>query len=206
MTRTAALLAGTALVVGLAATAAVVLWPRDADRFADCRTAAIAGGAAIGGPFTLTDHTGREVTEADVITGPTLVYFGYTYCPDVCPLDTTRNLDVVDRLAERGMEVKPVFITIDPARDTVEALAEYVGYLHEDLVGLTGTDDQIAAASKAYKTYYAKNGEGEDYLMDHSTFTYLMDPEEGLLAYYRTAGQEEADAMAENVACYVERL
>ena len=94
------------------------------DKYAQCREGQVAGGA-IGGPFTLVDQTGTTVTDKEVLKKPSLVYFGYTFCPDVCPLDAQRNADAVDILAEMGLDVTPVFITIDPARDTPKALAEF---------------------------------------------------------------------------------
>ncbi|MEE9453318.1 MAG: SCO family protein [Paracoccaceae bacterium] len=180
-------------------------WAQVEDQFAQCRATSVAGGAAaIGGPFSLTDHTGKRVTDVEVIDRPTLLYFGYTYCPDVCPLDTYRNAEAVSLLAERGVEVKPVMITIDPTRDTPEAMRAFVEYLHEDMVGLTGTEAEIKAAIKAYRVYAARNGEGENYLMDHSTFTYLMAPEHGFLEYFnRDATPED---MADSVACFVDKL
>ena len=116
MTRLSAILAALAVVAGLAVGGWFALRPSSADPFAPCRTAAVAGGAAtIGGPFTLVDGDGRRVTDAEAITGPTLVYFGYTFCPDVCPTDVSRNALAAAELAERGTEVGQVFITIDPA-------------------------------------------------------------------------------------------
>ena len=168
-----------------------------------CSGSTIAGGkASIGGPFELVRHTGETVTDADVITGPTLVYFGFTYCPDVCPLDNARNVEAIDLLDQMGHDVKPVFITIDPARDTPEVLADYVEVMHSKMVGLTGTEDQIKAASKAYKTYYRKNAEGEDYLMDHSTFSYLMNAD-GLMEFFRR--DISAEDMAQTVSCFIEQ-
>lgn len=168
-----------------------------------CSSSSIAGGkAAIGGPFELVKHTGETVTDADVITGPTLVYFGFTYCPDVCPLDTARNAEAIDLLDEMGHDVTPVFISIDPARDTPDVLADYVEVMHPKMIGLTGTQEQVKAASQAYKTYYRKNGEGEDYLMDHSTFSYLMGPD-GLWEFFRR--DITAAEMAETVSCFIEQ-
>ncbi|MEK6204178.1 MAG: SCO family protein, partial [Amylibacter sp.] len=190
---------------GLGTALFFALRPAPADKFAECRATAVAvGSAAIGGQFELTDHTGLRVTDVDVIDGPTLMYFGYTFCPDVCPLDTYRNAETVALLEERGVDVKPVMVTIDPSRDTPESLAAFVGYLHEDMVGLTGTTEEIAAAIKAYRVYAAKNGEGENYLMDHSTWTYLMDPEHGFLEFF---GRDiTPENMADKVACFVDKL
>ncbi len=176
------------------------------DAFAECRGSAVAtGGDGIGGPFTLVDRSGAEVTDNQVITKPSLVYFGYTFCPDVCPLDVTRNADAVDVLAERGQSVTPVFITIDPDRDTPEVLADYAENMHDRMIALTGSADQVKAASKAYKTYYkAQDKSDEFYLVDHSTFTYLVLPEYGFVEYFRR--DLEADAMADQVGCFVENL
>lgn len=175
------------------------------DKFAECRATAVAGGsAAIGGPFELTNQYGERVTDKDVIDRPALVYFGYTYCPDVCPYDTFRNAEATKILEERGIDVKPVMISIDPARDTPEVMGEFVGYLSDKMVGLTGSPEEIAAAIKAYRVYAAKQGEGEDYLMDHSTSTYFMAPGYGFLEFF---GREDtAEGMADRVQCFVEKL
>ena len=149
------------------------------DQFDPCRASAVAGGAgAIGGPFTLVNETGQTVTDTDVIDEPSLLYFGYTFCPDVCPLDNARNIEAVEILEENGSFVKPVFISIDPDRDTPEVMADFTGYMHPKMVGLTGSPEQVKAASQAYRTYYKKQkpeeGEEDYYLVDHSTFSYLV--------------------------------
>lgn len=205
MSRFFAILAVLVVLSGLGTALFFALRPAPADQFAECRATAVAGGgAAIGGPFELTDHTGQRVTDVDVIDGPTLMYFGYTFCPDVCPLDTYRNAEAVALLEERGIDVKPVLVTIDPDRDTPESMAAFVGYLHEDMVGLTGSSQEISTAIKAYRVYAAKNGDGENYLMDHSTWTYLMAPEHGFLEFFnRDITPEE---MADQVACFVDKL
>ncbi len=199
MTRNVAIFAAALVVLGLAGIyAATSLFAPD-DKYAQCRASSVAGGAAaIGGPFTLVSETGETVTEKDVIDQPSLVYFGYTFCPDVCPLDMARNVEAVDLLDEAGINVTPVFITIDPARDTPQVLSDYVDVMHPKMIGLTGTDSQIASVAKAYKTFYRKNGEGEDYLMDHMRFTYLMSPD-GFLDFIRS------ELTAEQVAIDVEK-
>lgn len=126
-------------MAALAAGTFFALRPRADDPYADCRTAKVVGTAAIGGPFTLTSGTGARVTDKDVITKPTLVYFGYAFCPDVCPTDLARNATAADILAERGIDVGLAFITIDPARDTPEVMRDYATMIHPGLVGLTGT-------------------------------------------------------------------
>lgn len=158
------------------------------------------GEMELGGPFTLTDQHGRRVTSAEVIDGPVLLYFGYTFCPDVCPVDVSVIAEAVDILAARGIAVKPVFITVDPARDTPEALAYWAEAMHPNMVALTGTPEEIAAVAKAYKAYYKKvevEGSAADYLMNHTTFTYLVTPE-GVKAVFRrdVAPEKLADAVA----------
>lgn len=160
----------------------------------------VAGNATIGGPFELVTHKGQTVTEHDVINGLTLVYFGYTFCPDICPFDMARNIEAMDILAHQGLDVTPVFITIDPARDTPQALSDYVDVMHSDMIALTGTPAQIDGAAKAYKAFYNKAGDGENYLMDHSTFTYLMSPD-GFLDFFRR--DTSADDMAKKITCFV---
>ena len=179
---------------------------RDTERgpFAQCRATTVAGdGNQIGGPFELVNAAGETVTDADVITEPSLIYFGYTFCPDVCPLDTARNAEAVDILAERGLSVTPVFISIDPDRDTPEVVGDFAYNLHEKMIGLTGSPAQVDAASKAYRTYYRAHDKSDEfYLVDHSTFTYLVLPEHGFVEFYRR--DASAEAMADSVACFVE--
>lgn len=203
MTRIVAIAASLLVVLLLGIGPLYVLWSRGpSDIFAQCRESQVAGGA-IGGPFTLRDKTGAEVTDADVITGPTLIYFGYTFCPDVCPLDNARNVQAVDILEERGLDVTPVFISIDPNRDTPEIVGEFAANLHERMIGLTGSAEQVKAASQAYKTYYSVRGDLSDpyYLVDHSTLSYLVFPETGFAEFFRRDLTPEQ--LADRVACFV---
>jgi protein SCO1/2 len=178
-----------------------ILSDRGDQRFAHCRETAIAG--ALGGPFELVDHTGRSVTDRDVITRPTLIYFGYTFCPDVCPWDAARNAQVSEILAARGFETQPVFITIDPERDTPEVLARFAGNLSERMIGLTGTLEQVRTASQAYRTYFRRHDSTDDfYLVDHSTFSYLALPGHGVVEIYRRT--QTAEEIAESMACFIE--
>ncbi|WP_316013896.1 SCO family protein [Roseobacter sp. HKCCA0434] len=206
MTRIAAIAAALVLLIALGITAAIALWPRGDDRFAQCRGSVVTGGGGdIGGAFTLTSETGERVTEAEVIDGLSLVYFGYTFCPDVCPVDLFRNGEATYILDEEGIDVTPVFITVDPARDTPEQLAEYTDLMHPRMIGLTGAQEEIDAAVRAYRVYAARaDDDPEDYLMDHSNFTYLMHPEAGFLDFFSArVGPEE---MAERVACFADAL
>ena len=174
------------------------------DPFADCRASTV-GEATIGGPFELVDENGVTVTDADVITAPTLVYFGYTFCPDVCPLDSARNALAVEFLEEAGHIVTPVFITVDPARDTVEVVRDFADVFHPRMIGLTGSDEQIRGAAQAYRAFYrAHRSDDEYYLVDHSSFTYLMLPEIGFVEFFRSGAS--SDEVAELTACYLENL
>ncbi len=202
----AVLSAGTA-IVALAAAIWYVAVPRGSDDvFAECRASQIAGGSdTIGGDFTLVNGDGETVTNEDVITKPSLVYFGYTFCPDVCPIDTARNAEAVDILEERGEDVTPIFITVDPARDTPEVVGAYADSMHERMIGLTGSAEQVKAASDAYRTYYKAQNTGDDYyLVDHSTFTYLVLPEQGFVEYFRN--DLTPDQVADRVSCFVGKL
>jgi protein SCO1 len=139
-------------------------------------------GATIGGPFTLTDQNGRSVTDKDLAGQYRLIYFGYSFCPDVCPVDLQKlmqGLAAFEKSAPaRGAKIAPIFITIDPARDTPAALAPFVARYHPRLIGLTGSDAAIAQAAKAYLvTYKKQEGSAPDrYLMGHTQLAYLMGP------------------------------
>lgn len=201
MTKLYAGVAAAAVATLLGASAWYVVANRADDAFAECRQGRIAGGN-IGGPFTLVNTAGQTVTDKDVLAKPSLVYFGYTFCPDVCPFDMSRNVEAIDKLEAQGFDVTPVFISIDPERDTPDALGDYEANLHPKLLALTGSDDQVKAASQAYKTFYKKRDTGDEYyLMDHSTFTYLVLPGEGFVDFFRR--EITSDQMAESVACFV---
>jgi protein SCO1 len=153
---------------------------------AGCDRAGSAGepplaGAAIGGPFELVDSKGETVRWSDFDGKYRMVYFGYTYCPDVCPLDVQRMMQGYARFKEAEPElaaqVQPLFVTIDPARDTPAAVGEFASAFSDDLIGLTGTAEQVDKAAKAFAVYYAKAEVGPDgtgYLMDHSRTAFLM--------------------------------
>jgi protein SCO1/2 len=203
MTRFYAGLAAAGIAALLGGSALFVYLNRADDAFAQCRQGQIAGGD-IGGPFTLVNTKGETVTDAQVLTKPSLVYFGYTFCPDVCPFDMARNAEAIDLLTERGLDVTPVFISIDPERDTPEALADYEVNMHPKLVALTGTPDQVKAAANAYRTVYNRrpSDDPDFYLVDHMTFTYLMLPETGFVDFFRR--EVTSEAMAESVACFLQ--
>ena len=171
-----------ASAVGLVIAAGIAWWQ------VDDATSTVQSSVPIGGPFTLTDQDGKTVTDADYRGKYLLIYFGYTYCPDVCPTELGTMARAMDLLGRQADKVQPMFISVDPERDTVAHLKDYVGLFHPNLVGLTGTPEQVKAAAKAYRVYYAKapqeGGKPGDYLMDHSSFLYLMGPDGRFLGVY----------------------
>ncbi len=204
MTRLYAAIAAAGICALLVVTFWQTIGPRGDRRFAECRASAVAGGTdAIGGPFTLVNGEGVTVTDEEVFTKPSLVYFGYTFCPDVCPLDNVRNADALDLLTGSGHDAQGVFISVDPERDTPEVVGEWAGYMHEEMIGLTGSPEQVAAASRAYKTYFRRHKATDDefYLVDHSTFTYLVLPEVGFVEFFRRG--DTAEEIARRTACFI---
>lgn len=155
------------------------------------------GAAQIGGPFELVDQTGAERTAADFEGRHMLIYFGYTFCPDVCPTSLAAMSHGLEQLQaeapELGEKVVPLFITVDPERDDVAALASYAEHFHPDLVALTGSAEQIAATAKAYRVYYrkAEDESASDYLVDHSSFIYLMGPDGFYVSHFSHNAQPQ---------------
>jgi cytochrome oxidase Cu insertion factor (SCO1/SenC/PrrC family) len=158
----------------------------------------------VGGPFALIDHTGTARTEQDFRGKLLLVYFGFTYCPDVCPADLQNIGLALDQLGAAGDRVQPLFVTLDPARDTPAHLADYVPAFHPRLIGLTGDDAAIRAAADAYKVYYAKvtNEGGNDYTLDHTAFIYLMGPDGKYLGFFPpgTGAERIAEMLRQQIA------
>lgn len=164
-----ALLLALAVVAAIASGARMLLW-----------TGGEHSTAAIGGPFTLVDQDGRTVTEMDFRGRWMLIYFGYTFCPDVCPTSLSVAAAAIDKLPPKDRDlVVPTFITVDPGRDTPAVMKDYVAAFHPAMVGLTGSDEQVAAAKKAFKVYgaKAKGGDATDYTVDHSSILYLIGPD-----------------------------
>ena len=156
---------------------------------------------AIGGPFTLEQSDGSPVTEKTYRDKWQLVYFGYTLCPDACPTALNEIAGALAQLGPLAAKVQPIFITVDPARDTTKVMGEYVKAFDPRIVGLTGTPEQIAAAARAYRVYYAKVEEKDapdGYLMDHSSVIYVMRPGDGRFVATFTH-ENTADEMAERL-------
>ncbi|KAL2902001.1 Protein SCO1-like protein 1 mitochondrial [Bienertia sinuspersici] len=144
------------------------------------------GQAAIGGPFNLINHEGKRVTEKDFLGKWTVFYFGFTHCPDICPDELQKLAAAVDKIKKKsGIEIVPVFISVDPERDTVEQVKEYVQEFHPSLIGLTGDPEEIRKVARAYRVYYMKTTEeGSDYLVDHSIVMYLMSPKMEFVKFF----------------------
>ena len=160
------------------------------------------GGVPIGGAFTLTDGSGKTVTDQDFLGTNTMIYFGYTYCPDVCPTSLSLMAQALDLLAEKSpgkaARIQPIFISVDPERDTPALLKEYVKHFHPRLIGLTGTPDQVATAAKAYRVFYSKvvekGAKPDAYLMDHSSITYVMGPDGKFVTHFGHGSDPEVMA------------
>lgn len=159
------------------------------------------GQADIRSEFTLTEHTGRQVTEADFAGRWQMVFFGFTNCPDVCPTTLAYMASVLDLLGDNAGKVAPLFITVDPARDTAPVMAEYVSVFHPRLIGLTGTDAQIAEATRNFRTWFERTDDAsapDGYFMAHAGHIYLMRPDGSFEAVYLES-ERPPDALAEEI-------
>ena len=160
-----------------------------------------------GGAFTLTDHMGRAVSDRDFRGQFMLIYFGYTHCPDVCPTGLSVMTQAIQALGEEGKGVQPLFITVDPRRDTVSVLARYMPHFHPRFLGLTGPREQAFAAADAYgvdvSATYAADTPEIDYSMNHSAFTYLVGPDGQLRSMYREG--IDGDTMAAAIRKHLEK-
>lgn len=157
----------------------------------------------IGGPFTLQDGNGKRVTDRDFRGKYMLIYFGYTFCPDVCPITLNAVAEAMDKLGPAAERIQPLFITVDPKRDTPSVVKQYAAAFGPGVKGLTGTADEIEKVAKAYRVYYAEHRTGpgpDDYTMDHSSVLYLMGPDGGFVAPVR------ADQSGEEMAASLKKL
>lgn len=163
------------------------------------------GRALIESDFSLIDHTGEPVTDEDFEGKWQLVFFGFTHCPDVCPTTLATVAQVLEALGGDAGKVAPLFITVDPERDTPESMAEYIAQFDRRIVGLTGSLEQLEAAARAFRVYYSKveqEGVPDGYGMDHSTFLYLMDPEGAYAAHF--APQDDPAEIAGRIRRYLD--
>jgi len=177
--RSILLFAAACAVIAVALIAVTVVLVNRSPAGAGAGEVVTTGQADVGGPFQLIDHDGRPVDQSMLEGKWSLVFFGFTYCPDYCPM-TLQTLDATrQRLGDRADDLQIVFVSVDPERDTPQALKDYLSTdgFPEGVIGLTGTPDQIRAAADAYKAFYSKSGEGEGYTMNHSLTVYLMGPD-----------------------------
>jgi protein SCO1/2 len=152
----------------------------------------VSGQIAVGGPYTLTDQDGRPRSSADFRGKYQLIYFGYTFCPDVCPTTLAIIAAAMDKLGTAQSRIVPIFITVDPARDKPEVLKKYLAAFGPRFVGLTGTPDQIAQVEKEYRVFAKKQPlAGGNYSMDHSSVIYLMGPDGKLVSFYDEAASPD---------------
>lgn len=172
---------------------------RPADRAASVATT---GTAQIGGPFELVDETGRSVTDQTFRGKWMLIFFGFTYCPDVCPTTLNNIALALERLGDKVERLEPLFISVDPERDTPEVVADYTAAFDDRILGLTGTAEQINAVAKAYRVYFNKVPQGDTYTMDHSAIVYLMGPDGQYVAHF--SHQAGGEAMAQKIAEHLE--
>lgn len=172
----------------IAAASGWMLWPPTAPEpsAAALMDAVMWNKEQIGGPFALIDQDGRPRTDADFRGKLLLVYFGYTYCTDICPTDLQAISTAIDKLGPAGESVQPLFITVDPEHDTPEAIKLYVALFHPRLVGLTGSAKQVKTVARAYKVYYAKNEQSKksDPVIDHSGFVFLVGRDGKYLGFF----------------------
>jgi len=187
------------LLLGVAG--AFALLPEARERVAQMfERVPVVGKAAVGGPFSLIDHNGKRVTDKDFRGRYMLVYFGYTFCPDVCPQGLQVISAALDKIGPKAKRVAPIFITVDPERDTLEYLKPYIESFHPSFVGLTGTSAEIGEVARAYRVYYKLQKEdatSTDYLVDHTSIVYLMDPDGAFVTHFSHA--TSVDAMAEKL-------
>lgn len=155
------------------------------------------GKALVGGHFSLVDHTGKRVTDQDYRGKYLLVYFGYTHCPEICPTSLQSVADAMQRLGRLADEIVPLFVTVDPERDSVAAMAEYVGNFDPRTVGLTGSKEELAEASKAYRVYAKKVVTDSSVDFDHSSIVFLMDRTGDYVSHfgYGVDGERMAEAI-----------
>lgn len=168
------------------------------------QTPAILNVAGVGGPWELIDQNGKTRSDQDFKDKYKLIYFGFTYCPAICPTELQKTAEAYSELSKRLQDqIQMIFVTIDPERDTQSVMKNYVAMFHPDLIGLTGTKEQIDRIKKEYKVYGANVPEGDTYTMDHSSYIYFMSPKDELVALYKA--EQTAEEMEESIRAYLKK-
>ena len=142
------------------------------------------GSGLVGGSFELLDQDRNSITNNSFPNKFKIIYFGFTFCPDVCPVGLTTISEALNSLGTKAQYIQPIFITLDPLRDTAEVLKSYREHFHESIIFLTGTEEQIRSVAKLYKVYFQKTNDNDDYLIDHSAITFIMAPSGGYLKHF----------------------
>eukprot|EP00775_Hariotina_reticulata_P007260 gene7260-7473_t len=167
------------------------------------RSQEVVGRAAVGGPFSLIDQDGKPFTHENLPGKFSVLYFGFTHCPDICPDELEKLAAALDLIEKQvGYQVQPIFISVDAARDTPKAVKAYIKEFHPRLIGLTGSEEAVKACSKAYRVYFHKTGDSDtDYLVDHSIIMYLIDPSGEFVTFYgkNFTAQQLADSIGKHI-------
>ncbi|WIY25717.1 SCO family protein [Parasedimentitalea psychrophila] len=195
-----------ALVIVVVASAGHLAW-RTLNPSNDPARVVVTGEALIKSQFSLIDHTGQRVSELDYRDRWQLVFFGFTYCPDICPTTLSYVANILDLLGGNAEHVAPLFITVDPARDTQEVMAEYVSVFHPQLIGLTGSEAEVASAAQSFRVFFEKRTDEtvpDGYLMAHSGYIYLMTPDGKYEAIF-LEGRETPETVAEQIQLRIEK-
>jgi protein SCO1/2 len=194
-----------AIIAGVAigAVVALAIFPETRQALLPSPGSVTSGKALVGGPFTLTDDTGTRVTDKDYRGRYMLVFFGFTSCPDVCPAGLQLISAALENLGPKADRITPIFVSVDPERDTPEKLAAYVKNFNPRFVGLTGTPEEVAGVAKAYKVYFKKvpnESKPDEYGMDHTSIIYLMDSNGEFVTHFTpTTTVEELTAKLDKV-------
>ena len=157
----------------------------------------------LGGSISLIDQNEKSFSLEEKGSTLSLIYFGYSYCPDICPYDLERNAYVKDMMDEEQLDINLIFITLDPSRDTAERLKDFSEYIHDSMIALTGSDDQIAALKKGYGVFGKSNkinNEDQSYLVDHSTFSYLVGKNGKVISFFNR--RETPEKISEKIKCF----
>ncbi|MDG2355783.1 MAG: SCO family protein [Paracoccaceae bacterium] len=155
------------------------------------------------GDFYLIDEEGLKVSSHSILDSPSLLYFGYTYCPDICPFDLMRNSEAVELLDQENIKIKPIFISVDPARDSPARLKDFTSFHHPNMIGFTGSKEQIDSVKNIYKVYSEiPDDTSTDYMVNHSTFSYFILPQDGVQTYFTR--QENSQKIADTIKCIIE--